>query len=79
MQDGVLVVMGANNSLRVLGGSPFPSSSPISTNFSESNLELLSSLRFSLAVISISGSKVVNSRFKDLRPSMPWKLKTKLN
>jgi hypothetical protein len=37
MQDGVSVVMGANNSLRVLGGSPFLSYSPISTDFFDSD------------------------------------------
>jgi hypothetical protein len=70
--------MGANNSLRVLGGSPFPSSSPISTDFSESDSKLPSNLRFSLSVLSISGSKVVSSRFKDLRPSINIMPKTKI-
>ncbi len=61
MQDGVSVVMGANNSLRVLGGSPFLSGSPISTDFSDLDSEFFSKLRFSQAVLSISASKVVSS------------------
>jgi hypothetical protein len=68
MKDGVLVVMGANNFLRVLGGFTFLSGSPISTDFSDSDSEFFSKLRFSQAVLSISGSKVVSSVFKDLRP-----------
>jgi hypothetical protein len=61
MQDGVLVMMGANNSLRVLGGSLFPSNSPISTDFFDSDSKFFSKLRFSQAVLSISASKVVSS------------------
>jgi hypothetical protein len=79
MQDGVLVVMDANNSLRVLGGSLFPSGFPISTDFSDSYSEFFSKLRISRAVLSISGSKVVSFGFKDLRPSINKMPKTKIN
>lgn len=78
MHDGVLVVIGANNSLRVLGGSY----SPISAEFSKSDSKLLESAgefgghyRFSLVVFSILESKVVSSRFKDLQLSMQTTIK----
>jgi hypothetical protein len=80
MQDGVSVAIGANNSLRVLGASisKFSTQPPISKELSESEFSKSAVvLKFSLALLSISGSEGVNSNFKDFRPSMQYKLKSK--